>query len=433
MPIYNPGAEKQTRHLRKTPALRFEHRSEAEDALKTVRAHTLRGHGGEGPGSQTAVVMVIINPVSGQGKASQIYKKQIEPILNAAGLQCIEFTTQYRGHATEIVLNAKPGEYSMILSVGGDGTLYEVIQGILNRPDWDEMRNVPLLQVPCGSGNALAACTGLWDVSTAAYAAVKGGIVPLDICSVIQFGPDGRSLPRFYSFLSFAYGMLSCLDIGTEHLRWMGSTRFVVGALQQIWQQKTFPVRVAYLEATSMQDYGVTVLEREEGEGEEEEAPKGFGPQLHHFRELAKTCQVKAGPGIDRGEGLAATHSTLPPGWLWMPAEEIQLFAACNLPRLDMNFHFAPDAHASSGHLNLLYTAGKAGRRRGFELLTSSEKGNHMHLVEQHKPVALYIEPLAANSTWLVVDGELVPHAPLFAEVHPGLCRVVCAECPQLT
>lgn len=44
--------------------------------------------------------------------------------------------------------------------------MYEVVQGLLGRSDWDAMRRIPLVQVPCGSGNALAASTGTgqgWD------------------------------------------------------------------------------------------------------------------------------------------------------------------------------------------------------------------------------------------------------------------------------
>ncbi len=39
----------------------------------------------------------------------------------------------------------------------------------------------------------------------------------------------------------------------------------------------------------------------------------------------------------------------LPAGWEWLPDPEVSLFAASNLPRLDMNFHFAPAATLDSG------------------------------------------------------------------------------------
>jgi hypothetical protein len=57
------------------------------------------------------------------------------------------------------------------------------MQGLLGRPDWELMRSLPLAQVPCGSGNALAASAGMWSVATAVHAVVKGRVVPLDIAS----------------------------------------------------------------------------------------------------------------------------------------------------------------------------------------------------------------------------------------------------------
>lgn len=45
----------------------------------------------------------------------------------------------------------------------------------------------------------------------------------VDACSVTQNGK------RAISFMSQAVGLMADLDIGTEHLRWLGDARFVVG------------------------------------------------------------------------------------------------------------------------------------------------------------------------------------------------------------
>lgn len=37
---------------------------------------------------------------------------------------------------------------------------------------------------------------------------------------------------RTISFMSQSLGLMADLDIGTEHLRWMGDTRFIVGLLR---------------------------------------------------------------------------------------------------------------------------------------------------------------------------------------------------------
>jgi diacylglycerol kinase family enzyme len=88
-----------------------------------------------------------------------------------------------------------------------------------------------------------------------------------------------------------------------------------------------------------------------------------------------------------------------------------------------MNFCFAPDATLHSGHFNLIYTTGRSGWLKGLSLLTAAETGQHMHLVQQRKLKAYWIEPgeKETGRTWLVCDGEEVPHQPLYAEVHPGL------------
>ena len=55
----------------------------------------------------------------------------------------------------------------------------------------------------------------MWDTITAAWAICKGRTRPIDIVSVLQ-----PPTTRFYSFLSLNFGLISNLDIGTEHLRY---------------------------------------------------------------------------------------------------------------------------------------------------------------------------------------------------------------------
>ena len=49
----------------------------------------------------------------------------------------------------------------------------------------------------------------------------------LDICSVQQ----GQN--RIMSFMSQAIGLMADIDLGTEHLRWMGDARFMFGYLRE--------------------------------------------------------------------------------------------------------------------------------------------------------------------------------------------------------
>ena len=48
----------------------------------------------------------------------------------------------------------------------------------------------------------------------------------IDLLSILQSGK--RSL----SFMSQCAGLMADIDLGTEHLRWLGSTRFIYGFLR---------------------------------------------------------------------------------------------------------------------------------------------------------------------------------------------------------
>jgi sphingosine kinase len=62
----------------------------------------------------------------------------------------------------------------------------------------------------------------------------------LDLCSVLML----PSMTRRWSFVSQALGLMVDLDIGTENLRWMGDTRFVLGFLKGVVSSNNYKARI---------------------------------------------------------------------------------------------------------------------------------------------------------------------------------------------
>lgn len=98
-------------------------------------------------------VLFIINKYAGTG-----YQPQLEGrIITACGQNDVECTiefTQHRGHATELAQQAASKGFHQVIAVGGDGTINEVAQGLLNG-------TVPMGIIPRGSGNGLARHLGI--------------------------------------------------------------------------------------------------------------------------------------------------------------------------------------------------------------------------------------------------------------------------------
>lgn len=89
--------------------------------------------------------LFIINPNAGKGNALNIIP-QIKKIFELINEEPIIEVTKRPGHATEIVRNYVQSEDYRVYSVGGDGTLNEVLNGIVNSQS-------QLGIIPAGSGN----------------------------------------------------------------------------------------------------------------------------------------------------------------------------------------------------------------------------------------------------------------------------------------
>ncbi|RMZ69219.1 sphingosine kinase [Pyrenophora seminiperda CCB06] len=186
-------------------------------------------------------IKVLINPFGGPGGAEKTYYKQIAPIFASARCELSVEKTQYNGHAVEIGQNLDIDTYDVVACCSGDGVPHEVWNGLGKRSDAAlALYKTAVVQLPCGSGNALSwNFNGTSDASAAALAIVKGLRTPLDLASVTQ--GDQRIL----SFLSQTLGIIAEADLATEHLRWMGGHRFTWGILTRLVRKKSYPVDIA--------------------------------------------------------------------------------------------------------------------------------------------------------------------------------------------
>ena len=96
---------------------------------------------------------IIINPASRSGRASKIWKEQVEPVLLAENIPYKAYFSKKAGDisriADEILSSHEESPLSFII-LGGDGTVNEAIQGIR------DTSRVILGYIPTGSSNDLA-------------------------------------------------------------------------------------------------------------------------------------------------------------------------------------------------------------------------------------------------------------------------------------
>ncbi|MHC4839288.1 MAG: diacylglycerol/lipid kinase family protein [Planctomycetota bacterium] len=96
--------------------------------------------------------LVIGNPIAGRGRGTDAAREACDG-LRSLGIATDLFMTQERRDALRRV-RTMDADTELVVSVGGDGTLSEVLGGLVNR-------DVPVAQLPLGTANVLAQELGL--------------------------------------------------------------------------------------------------------------------------------------------------------------------------------------------------------------------------------------------------------------------------------
>ncbi len=133
------------------------------------------------------------------------------------------FTTGYRGHAQELAADAATQEVDTIVVIGGDGTVNEVINGIL-APGCHKIPHIGI--VPSGSSNDFSKSLGIpQHLRKACWTIMNGRTRCVDV------GQAGRN----YFCMASSLGLLA--DVSAESIRMKGLNgpiRYIAAALSVI-------------------------------------------------------------------------------------------------------------------------------------------------------------------------------------------------------
>ncbi|HEX3739547.1 MAG TPA: diacylglycerol kinase family protein [Terriglobales bacterium] len=101
--------------------------------------------------SETDKYLAIVNPAAGGGRSRQLLTAALER-LRAANIEVEVRETSALGHAIEIARQAWSEGYRKFISVGGDGTSYEIVNGLFPLADGAQPPTLGFL--PLGTGNS---------------------------------------------------------------------------------------------------------------------------------------------------------------------------------------------------------------------------------------------------------------------------------------
>ncbi len=98
-------------------------------------------------------IKLILNPMADMGRAWNV-ARTLRPIVNEYKGGKVDWSgTVYPGHAMELAKQAGEEGYDLVVALGGDGTVHEIVNGLMQV---EAARRPALGVVPIGSGNDFA-------------------------------------------------------------------------------------------------------------------------------------------------------------------------------------------------------------------------------------------------------------------------------------
>jgi len=184
---------------------------------------------------------VILNPYAGRWTALK-RKPEVEEALRTAGIDYDLVLTERPGHGTSLAAEAVRKGFSPIISAGGDGSISEVVNGILEA--CNGRNDIPFGILPLGSANDLVVNLGLpKDLNGAAQVLASGKVHSMDIGQVSS--PQTQGVRYFDN--NSAIGLEPTVTLIQQRITWLrGTLRYLVATLIGVLQNPHWSIQIQW-------------------------------------------------------------------------------------------------------------------------------------------------------------------------------------------
>ncbi|MEE9199491.1 MAG: diacylglycerol kinase family protein [Dehalococcoidia bacterium] len=179
---------------------------------------------------------IIANPVAGRGKGRRL-ATELERLLARSGVEASLLWTTRSGEAERLAADAVGKGTDGVLVCGGDGTVHEVVNGLMGAAEHPEQVSVGI--APAGRCNDLAACLGLpTDLRRIVEAVESGRVRRIDL---------GRIGERYYATvatLGFDSAVSQYVADGHAPAFLAGTPAYFYALFLQLLRYRDVPVRL---------------------------------------------------------------------------------------------------------------------------------------------------------------------------------------------
>lgn len=176
-------------------------------------------------------LLFVYNPKAGKAKIRNKLLDIIDVFVRS-GYSVVVHPTQGHGDAREVVQYRKKGAYDLVVCSGGDGTLDEVVAGMMQTEE-----HLPIGYIPAGSTNDFAKSLGISsNMVTAANDIITGQVFSCDI---------GRFNDEVFVYVA-AFGMFTEVSYATDQQmkNMLGHVAYLLEGVKSLSTIKSYEMRI---------------------------------------------------------------------------------------------------------------------------------------------------------------------------------------------
>jgi diacylglycerol kinase (ATP) len=180
-------------------------------------------------------IVLIANPASGTAQGSEALD-EVQQHLRSAGHDVHVRETAARGDAERFARDSAASGVDIVVAVGGDGTLNEVVNGVASAPDG--LARCAIGLIPAGTGNDFARTLGMAEPDVALAALAAGHERRVDLVSL------GERV--FLNASAGGFTAETSANVSSEMKQAVGTLAYLIGGARAVLEYEPVGVRVEW-------------------------------------------------------------------------------------------------------------------------------------------------------------------------------------------
>lgn len=182
--------------------------------------------------------LAIVNPAAGHGRCARLVGPVLDR-LRAAGIELEVAETQQAGQAAKLASDAYAKGRRRFIAVGGDGTSYEIVNGLFPGAEHGEQPTLGFL--PLGTGNSFLRDFSTRGVKYAIEALVERRARPCDVLRLRH----KEGVIHYINLLSIGF-VADVATVTNRRFKFLGEAGYLLGVLTCLARldRRAFPLTV---------------------------------------------------------------------------------------------------------------------------------------------------------------------------------------------